>query len=64
MEKGRLTGNFYFKQSYWGLILMVEYDYTHADFMGDESPDRQAWRKATPEDLVALNLKSEVIKRR
>ena len=60
MEKQRLTGNFYFKQGFWGMTLMVEYNYTHSDFMGDMSPDRQAWRKATPEDLVRLNLTSNI----
>lgn len=58
-DKKRLTGNFYFKQGFFGVTLMVEYYYTICHFSGDDSPDGTAWRKAKAEDLVFLKLKSE-----
>lgn len=62
MDKKRLTGNFYFKQGFWGLTLMVEYYYTVSSFPHDYSPDGKAWRKANAEDLVELRLKSEIVR--
>jgi hypothetical protein len=52
----RLTGRFYHKRTFFGMVLMVEYFYTVCHFPGDESPDGRAWRKARPEDLVELNI--------
>lgn len=51
-DKNRLTGRFYHKQTWLGLILMVEYLETVCDFAGDESPDRCKWRKAKPTDMA------------
>lgn len=49
-----LTGKYYFKQSIWGLILMVEYEKVVSDFAGDESPNETRWRKARAKDLIKL----------
>ena len=61
--KTGLTGRFYFKQTFWGLTLMVEYSYIVCDFAGDESPDGTAWRKARQEDLTTIIITSNVTKR-
>lgn len=56
--KGELTGKYYYKPTIFGLILMVEYYRTVADFPGDESPDRKVWRRAKLEDLPYIKYKA------
>lgn len=49
-----LTGKYYFKQSFWGLILMVEYKVENEE---NDFPEYFFyWRKARPQDLVYLKL--------
>ena len=52
----RLTGNYYFKQTWRGLILMVGIHKVVCDFAGDDSPDIEVFRKAILEDLIHLKL--------
>jgi len=52
-----LTGKYYFRKRFNGLVLMVEYEKTVCDFVGDESPPRKLWRKAKQEDITNTILK-------
>lgn len=52
----RLTGNYHFKKSFFGLILMVEYILIVIDEQGDPSPEKILWRKAKKEDLSHLKI--------
>ncbi len=52
-ETQHLTGRFYHKDTFWGLILMVEYI-----IIGIDLPDNphKYWRKANQKDLIELQL--------
>jgi hypothetical protein len=51
MSKDYLTGRYYFKQTIFGLVLMVEYEYP------DASPGffYLKWRKAKPKDILNID---------
>lgn len=53
----RLTGNYYHKQTWRGLVLMVGVWQVQCSFAGDDSPDLEVFEKAKPQDLLKLNLK-------
>jgi hypothetical protein len=48
----KLTGNYFFKHTWFGVILMVEHNETDIIPRGW----RTVWSKAKPEDLVFLNI--------
>ena len=52
MSKEDLTGNYYFKQTWFGLVLMVEYR------IPDDIPGIwiRKWRRAKAKDLCSENL--------
>jgi len=52
-----LTGNYYHKQTWCGMVLMVEHYITVCDFAGDDSPPVKVWNKAKDEDLVYIEFK-------
>lgn len=58
-QNRRLTGKYQISKGLFGWKILVEVYKTVSDFVGDESPDIKIWKKATREDLSALNILSK-----
>lgn len=53
----QLTGNYYFKETWFGLVLYVEWEDTvFCPITNDFSPPRKVFRKAKPEDIKKIGL--------
>lgn len=52
----KLTGAFYFKKTWFGMVLYVEHTIEVHDENGSISPPRNVWDRATELDIKQLNL--------